>query len=154
MSNTLRKSNGDLYLDPETGRPDTIGGPDKVDQELADLYLSEYDSDRNWGSSLSLKQLGSSTSLEQARSVLFLRLQQANDRILAKQSSDPALTSDEKIYQFSDTDVFIDAVNQAVIFFSVADVGGGTVEKTVAQSFKPTSLKHVLAPPEGIISRE
>lgn len=154
MSITLRKSDGDLYLDPETGRPETITGADKVDQELADLYLSIYDADRNWGSSLTLDQLGDSNSLDQARSILFLRLQQANDRILEKQSQDTTLTDDERITQFSESDVLVDTLNQAVIFLSVADVGDSTVVKTIGQSFKPTSLKHVIAPPSGIISRE
>jgi hypothetical protein len=153
MTITLKKSDGDLFLDPETGRPETVTGASKVDQELADLYLSNYDVTRNWGSSLSLSQL-SSSSLEQARSILFLRLQQANDRILLKQSQDVRLTDDERISQFSDSDVLIDALNQAIIFLSVADVGDTTVVKTVGQSFKPTSLKHVVAPPMGIISRE
>jgi hypothetical protein len=153
MGITLRKADGDLYLDPETGRPATVSGPEKVDQELADLYLSTFVAERAWGSSLSLSQLGAS-SLEQARSILFLRLQQANDRILNKQADDATLTDDERISQFSESDVLIDALNQAIIFFSVADVGDTTVAKTIGFSFKPTSLKHVVAPPMGIISRE
>lgn len=154
MGITLKKSDGDLFLNPETGRPEEISGADKVDQELADLYLSTFDSVRNWGSSLSLAQLGNSTALEQARSILFLRLQQANDRMLDKQSQDTTLTDDERISQFSESDVIIDYLNQAIIFLSVADVGSTTVVKTVGQSFKPTSLKHVVAPPMGIIARE
>jgi hypothetical protein len=157
MGITLKKADGDLFLDPETGRPETITGASKVDQELADLYLSDLDTTRGWGSSLSLEQLsnGGGTSLEQARAVLFLRLQQANDRIITKQAQDPMLTSDEQIQQFSETDVLIDAANQAIIFFSVADVGSTSVTKTIGQSFKPTSLKHVIPPPStGLISRE
>lgn len=157
MGITLKKADGDLFLDPETGRPAVISGVAKVDQELADLYLSDFDTVRNWGSSLSLAQLSGSggTSLEQARSILFLRLQQANDRIIAKQAQDPNITADERISQFSESDVLMDVVNQAIIFFSVADVGDETVAKTVGLSFKPTSLKHVLPPPStGLIPRE
>jgi len=154
MGITLKKADGDLFLDPETGRPLVISGPSKVDQELADLYLSDLDTDRSWGSSLSLDKLNS-TSLEQARAVLFVRLQQANDRILAKQSQDPTIEEDERISQFSSTDVLVDIQNQALIFFSVADVGDTTVEKAMGQSFKPTSLKHVIPPPStGLIPRE
>jgi len=154
MGITLKKADGDLFLNPETGRPEEITGANKVDQELADLYLSTFDSVRNWGSSLTLAELGNSTALEQARSILFLRLQQANDRMLDKQSQDTTLTDDERITQFSESDVIIDNLNQAIIFLSVADVGSTTVVKTVGQSFKPTSLKHVVAPPMGIIARE
>ena len=152
MSITLRKSNGDLYLDPETGRPEIITGPSKVDQELADLYLSNFDSARNWGSSLSLAQLGSNNnSLEYARTILFLRLQQANDRMLSKQSEDKELTPEEKITGFSMSEVLIDFANQAIVFFSAADVGDSTVAKVIGQDFKPTSLMHVVAPPANTI---
>jgi hypothetical protein len=154
MGITLKKSDGDLFISPETGRPEEISGPTKVDQELADLYLSVYDAVRNWGSSLSLDQLGNNSSIDQARTVVFLRLQQANDRILQKQAQDTTLTADERITQFSESDVLVDYLNQAIIFLSVADVGDATVVKTIGQSFKPTSLKHVIAPPMGIIARE
>ena len=154
MSITLQKSDGDLFINQETGRPAVVSGPSKVDQELADLYLSDYDATRSWGSSLSLSQLSNSTSLTQARAVLFLRLQQANDRILTKQAQDGTLTSDETISQFSTVDVLIDTQSQAVIFFSVADVGTTTVEKILGQSLKATSLRQVVPPPAGIISKD
>jgi len=154
MGITLRKADGDLYLDPETGRPDIISGPTKVDQELADLYLSDFDPDRSWGSALSLRSLDSNASMDQVRGILFLRLQQANDRILAKQSLDSTLTADEQIQQFSMSDVLIDIRNQAVLFFSAADVGDTTVEKVIGQDFKATSLQHVVAPPSNLIPRE
>lgn len=151
MSITLRKSNGDLYLNPETGRPEIISGASKVDQELADLYLSDYDATRSWGSSLSLAQLGNNNnSLEYARTILFLRLQQANERMLAKQSADSYITADEKISGFSMSDVLIDFAQQAIVFFSAADVGDSTVSKVIGQDFKPTSLMHVVAPPANI----
>lgn len=154
MGITLRKADGDLFINPETGRPDTITGPTKVDQELADLYLSAYDSDRQWGSSLSLSELGSVSTMNQARSILFLRLQQANDLILAKQATDPTMSDEEQIQQFSQTDVLLDTANQAIIFISVADVGTQTVAKIIAQDYKPTSLKHVIPPPTGLIPRD
>jgi hypothetical protein len=154
VTTTLRKSNGDLFIDPETGRPDVVTGATKVDQELADLYLSDFDVSRNWGSSLSLSQLAGVTSIEQARAVLFLRLQQANDRILAKQAQDRMLTEEERISMFPEADVLADKPGQAVIFFSVANVGDGTVQKVVGQSFKPSSLKHVVPPPFTPTSKE
>lgn len=153
MGITLRKADGDLYLDPETGRPDLISGPTKVDQELADLYLSEFDVDRNWGSSLNLKNIATNSSLEQVRAILFLRLQQANDRMLVKQADDATLTYDEQIQQFSLSDVLIDVINQAILFFTAADVGDVSVEKLIGQDFKATSLKHVVPPPPSIIPR-
>ena len=156
MSITLIKSSGDLYIDPETGRPEEVDGPSKVDQELADLYLSDYDVDRNWGSSFQLEQLGDvAGTLEQSRMVLYLRLQQANERMLQKQENDDTLTLEETITEFSAADVLMDVGEQAVIFFSVAEVGDdNTVEALIGHSFKATELDHVIPPPPGITSKE
>jgi hypothetical protein len=155
MSITLKKSNGDLFLHPETGRAEIIEGASKVDQELADLYLSDYDSVRQWGASFDLRQLQeASTSIEQARMILFLRLQQANDRILQKQANDPTLTFDEKITSFSQTDVIMDLKQQAVIFYSQAEVGDTTVDSVMGHSFKATDLNHVHQPPVGLTPKE
>ena len=73
----------------------------------------------------------------------FLKINLSGVKIMARQG-----------LEFSESDVIIDYLNQAIIFLSVADVGSTTVVKTVGQSFKPTSLKHVVAPPMGIIARE
>lgn len=154
MSITLRKADGDIFIDRETGRPDEITGATKADQELSDLYLSDYDATRAWGSALSISQFGGVTSLEQARSLLFLRLNQANDRIIAKQAQDTTLTAEERIQQFSATDVLIDTESQALIFFSVADVGDSSVAKVIGQDFKATSMRQVLPPPVSITSRD
>ena len=155
MSITLRKANGDLFIDHETGRPDTIDGPTKVDQEIADLYLSEYDSVRQWGASFDLRQLSDvSTSLEQARMILFLRLQQANERMIQKQTNDSTLTPEEKITGFSQADVIMDLEQQAVIFYSVAEVGDDTVETLMGHDFKATELNHVHQPPAGLTPKE
>ena len=155
MSITLRKASGDLFIDPETGRPATVDGPTKVDQEIADLYLSEYDSVRQWGASFDLRQLSDvSTSLEQARMILFLRLQQANERMIQKQTNDPTLTAEEKITGFSQADVIMDLEQQAVIFYSVAEVGDTSVETLLGHDFKATELNHVQQPPVGLTPKE
>jgi len=150
MSITLQKSNGDLFLDAETGQGVVVNGPNKVSQELADLYLTDFDSDRNWGSEFKMDQFALS-SMRQSQSILFLKLNQANARILVKQSEDPNLDSTEKITLFSQADVVMDMENQALLFYSVADLGLVTVEQMVGISLKPTSLKHVIAPPPEII---
>lgn len=155
MSITLRKSSGDLFIDPETGRPEIVDGPTKVDQELADLYLSDYDIARQWGSSFQLEQISEAAlSLIQSRAIFYLRLHQANDRMLHKQENDPNLTPEETITQFSQADVLLDVEQQAIIFFSVADVGGTSVETLIGHDFKPSPLYHVSQPPSGITPKE
>ena len=155
MSTTLRKSSGDLFIHPETGRPEEVDGPTKVDQELADLYLSEYDQERDWGSEFQAENLAdASTSINNARMVLYLMLQQANDRILRKQEQDATLDPEETITEFSETDVLVDAENQAVIFVSVAEVGDDTVEALIGHNYKQADLDHVVPPPAGITPRD
>ncbi len=154
LSITLKKANGDLFLDVETGRPSVVSNASKTDQDLADLYLSSYDEDRNWGASLHLIDLPIA-SLMQAKAILFLRLQQANDRILAKQALDPTITPNEQIMNFSRANVLVDVQNQALIFFSVAELGDGSeIKKMIGQDFKQTSLKHILPPPVGITAKD
>lgn len=150
MSITLQKSNGDLFLNAETGQGEIVTGPNKVSQELADLYLTDYDSERNWGSEFKMDQFVLS-SMPQAQSILYLKLSQANARILIKQSEDTTLDDTERITAFSQADVYMDTENQALLFYSVADLGDLTVDQMVGISFKPTSLKHVVAPPPEII---
>lgn len=152
MSRTLKKSDGDLYIDRETGRPDFVTGPSKVDQELADLYLTKFDPERDWGSEIQLENF-LNVDISKLKATLFLRVQQANKRLLSKQSRDPALSASEKISSFDGTDVFIDRQNQAGIFISIATVGDSTVAKTVGFDLKPTSLRQVLPPPPIKISK-
>ena len=152
MSITLQKSNGDLFLNAETGQGEIVNGPSKVSQELADLYLSDFDVERNWGSEFKMDQFALS-SMRQAQSILYLKLNQANARILTKQSEDQIMDDTERITTFSQTDVVMDSENQALLFYSVADLGNVTVDQLIGISVKPTSLKHVIAPPPGIISQ-
>jgi hypothetical protein len=112
MSRTLKKADGDLYIDRETGRPEFVTGPSKVDQELADLYLTRYDAERDWGSEIQLENF-LNIDISKLRAALFLRVQQANKRLLAKQGRDPALSNSEKIKSFDGTQVFVDRETQA-----------------------------------------
>lgn len=144
MSSALRKMNGDLWYDPETGRSEAVTGPNKVDQELADLYLSTYDSERNWGSEFALKNFVSNGS--HTKALLFLKLIQANARITSKQQSDPYLDPTELITGFSRVVVDVEPTTQAPIFYSVADLMDVSVTKLVVKEYKPTSLSHVKSP--------
>lgn len=152
MSRTLKKADGDLYIDRETGRPEFVTGPSKVDQELADLYLTRYDGERDWGSEIQLENF-LDIDISKLRAALFLRVQQANKRLMAKQGRDPALSEAEKIKSFDGTQVFVDRETQAGLFISVANVGDSTVSKAIGLDFKPTSLRQVLPPPPIKISK-
>lgn len=147
MSVTLKMADGDLFINPETGRSEIISGPSKVDQELAELYLTDYDSYRNWGSELGMESFVGQLLPAQLQSMLYLRVSQANNRILLKQDNDPTLSPEEMITGFSRVDVDQDLANAAGYFLVAAEVGDNVVFQTVKVDYRPTSLRHIIPPP-------
>lgn len=153
MSVTVRKSDGDLYIDRETGRGEEVSGPTKVSQEMFSLYASEYDEARQWGSELALKNFNTVSSMMQMRTLMYFRLQQANQRLISKQSADVHLDDTERIREFSQAKVIIDPVFQAVLFQVVADVGDPATQvgKNLYMTYKPVSIKHVVPVPIDVV---
>lgn len=153
MSVTLRKKDGDLYVDPETGRGELIEGPTKVSQELFSLYSTTYDVDRDWGSNLDISSFSNSTNLSQLKTQVYIRVVEANERILNKQERDPQLDLEkEQITSFSNITVTIDTETQGIIFKVIANVGNPNTEvgKTLYLAYKPLSIKHVPPIPDRI----
>lgn len=150
MSVALKKADGDLFINPDSGRTEIVSGPTKVDQELFSLYTTDYDPARNWGSYLNIKYYVGVNSLAEFRAKLYSDLTTANNLILQKQSNDTALDDErEKIQKFSNVAVFVDPASQAAVFISEAQVGdpATTVGKTLFLDFKPLSIRHVVPPP-------
>lgn len=52
MSQTLLKEDGDIYIDPSSGRPQLIAGIRKLSQDVADALTIEYDASRDFGQEL------------------------------------------------------------------------------------------------------
>jgi len=147
VSVTLKKASGDLFIDV-AGRSVEITGPAKTDQELASLYLTNYDAEREWGSEAKIDLIGTYSSIGQFRTLLRLKVQQANDRILTKQANDTTLTEEERINRFSRVDISYDLPTQSGIFIVVADVGENSqLTKYIGLTFQPIELNHVVAPP-------
>lgn len=149
MSTTLRKADGDLFINNETGRAEEVTGPDKVSQELFSLYSTQYDEARDWGTDLDLSKFKFSSPAE-FRAIIFARVNEANKRMLLKQSQDRFLDVEtESIRSFSKVDVSVDASEGTGFFFVVADVGDPETEvgQALAFSFKPMTSRHVLPPP-------
>ena len=153
MSVVLKKADGDLFIDAETGRGQLIGGPSKVDQELASLYLSDYDADRQWGSLLDIRTFAGQPGGQAFKAVLYLRVQQANSLMVAKQARDATLDLDnEKIQQFSAVQVSVTDGGQSGTFIVVANVGTSVVAKTIGVGYEPVSLGQVTPPPFDLLA--
>jgi hypothetical protein len=152
----LKKADGDLFIDPETGRGEVVSGPTKVDQEMFSLYTTDYDPTRNWGSKLNLKYFTETSSFSILRGSIYSELVSANNRLISKQNNDVYLDeATEKIIEFDRADVFVDPASQGAVFITSASIGDSatTVGQQLFISFKPISIRQVIPPPfpEGLI---
>ena len=153
MSITLRMADGDIYLDSETGRAEIIDGPTKADQDLAECYLTEFNVQRRWGADLALEKLGDLTPAT-FKTMLFMRVTEANARMMEKQARDPNPTVGEMITGFTSVNIGYDPDTQAGYFVSVAQLeDGSTVQKGGSIDFRPVSLRHIVPPPTDISIR-
>jgi len=149
MSVALRKSDGDIFIDPESGRGEEVSGPSKVEQEMFSCYASDFDADRNWGSNLDVEKMTAS-SFSEFRSRMFNGIYTANELIIQKQSEDLYLDLErEAILEFSTVDVIIDPENASGLFLSIASIGDGSTEvgKSLIFSLRSLGIRHVLPPP-------
>jgi len=149
MSIVLRKSNGDLHIDEETGRGVLIDGPSKVAQELASVLLTFYNSDRDWGAQIQPDQFGSITSKAQSEALLFLRVNEAVRRLLSKQAEDRYLDVQfEQIQEIQEIIAKVHTPSQSGLFYVSVLVGEDSqaVASTIAINFKPVQLRHVIPP--------
>jgi len=149
MSEALRKADGDIFINIESGRSEVVTGPDKVAQEMFSCYASEYDAERDWGSNLRIEKMVVSSYAE-FRALLFNEVADANNRIIRKQSEDLYLdTERELIRGFNQIEVYIDPESSSGVFVSTARVGDENTEvgKSLMFNIKPLSIRHVMPPP-------
>ena len=156
MTVALKKADGDLYIDPDTGRGEEVTGPSKVDQEMFSNYTTDYNPKRNWGSKLNLKYFTKISSFSALRAQIYSELVSANNRHLSKQENDPYLDKQtELIKNFPQQDVYVDPKSQSVLFISSARVGNPNtlVGQQLFLSYKPISTRQIAPPPfpTGII---
>lgn len=104
MSYTFRVSNGDLYLDAG-GKVEVIEGSEKTNQDLADVQMTVYDEDTNWGSTI-LDMVGNTTqALPGINGFITNAVLDAVELLQDYQRADQYATADERI----------DAVTQLVV---------------------------------------
>jgi hypothetical protein len=92
MSQTLAVANGDLDINA-VGSVDIISGRDKVNQDIAEILLSNYDRSRNYGGRLQTMSVPGAG----AKSIISAELQTIMSRLQAMQSQDPTITAAERI---------------------------------------------------------
>ena len=92
MSQTLAVANGDLDINA-LGSCDLIQGRDKVNQDIAEILLSDFNRARNYGGRLQTMSVPGAG----AKSIVAAELQTIMQRLQAMQSQDPTITAAERI---------------------------------------------------------
>ena len=110
MSKTLKKENGDIVIQESNGRPYTIGGIEKLTQEVADSLMITYDPSRDFGHELD-QILGNNTRLSFLSVInsayIRSRVEEAVYRLKALQKTRPDQIDDfEAIEKIRDVKVY------------------------------------------------
>jgi len=110
MSRTILKENGDIYIDPSSGRTQLITGIRKLSQDVADALLVEYNSERDFGQELT-KVLSSNSGASFLNVIhsayIKSRVEEAISRLKAMQQSRPDQLNDyEAIDKINDLRVY------------------------------------------------
>lgn len=149
MSETFRISDGDLWVDPVTGRLALIDGIEKCSQDIAEAIMVDSQQSNRSGVAFS-RPLGSELArVGTERPLLFggvigkpmvaKKVQEALVRLQTMQGRDPNITPEERIASISR--LVVEALNVTdYIFFVECMVESG--DRAIAHNLRPTSLNH------------
>ena len=143
MTTTFRMVDGDLFFDVN-GRLDAIDGVEKLSQDLAEVLLTEFDVDRDFGSELHTVETDPSFNISEQQVSSFVS--DAVERVQNLQRSNENTTRDEEIASIDQIEV--NKNNQTEILFglAVSTTSGDVVASQAAIRAKPVSLRHQLPP--------
>lgn len=96
MSNTLRWSDGDIFIN-SAGRSEFVDGPDKAAQDLAEVLLQPLDALRDYGSELESLNVPHPVSLFAGKALISKKVDEAVQRLKRLQEQDPNAGPDETI---------------------------------------------------------
>lgn len=139
MSTTFYIQDGDIYLEEDSGKPYMIDGVDKCRQDMAQIYLTEYDNARNYGNELSDVASTPLATTGSVASMIRMKISEATDRLIAYQEIDPYVTTDEAISYIKEIKVFT-LGNQTYLFYVRAYVKGSD---ELSEVVLPISMKHL-----------
>jgi hypothetical protein len=117
MSKTLKMARGDLYINPNTGFSETVEGPQKASQDLAEILLTpskpSYESRAfvafrkytPYGFDLATIQVPYLYSGVLGKGIVTKKVAEAVNRLQSMQRSDLHSTDDERIDAIDDIDV-------------------------------------------------
>lgn len=144
MSVTYQVSDGDLYIDRDTGRLIPIQDEVKLGQDLAMCLLEDFDASRDFGSELQILDIPTASA---ANGYIAQLVSEAVTRLQAYQRKDTNTSQAEMIQSIQTIRVAIDKDNQSEAYFYLIVANElGTEYSSVMRLSRPTSLNHQLNP--------
>jgi len=137
MSTTFRIKNGDFCFEQATGKSEMVDKENKLRQDLVQIYLSNFDPLRNYGSRLFS---GGNVPFFGGRSFILSEASDTIDRLQGYQQSDQYLDEEEKIVTISSLDVNMIDDTDAVLFISVRTPKKISVEEEI---YIPAKTDHI-----------
>jgi len=143
MASTFRMVDGDLFFDIN-GRLNQIEGFDKVSQDIAEILLTEFDPDRDYGSELALTDSSPVFNVSEAQVSSYVL--DAVERLRNLQRTNPTTTLQEEIASIDQIQVFKNDQTEVTFGLAVTTSAGPRIESGIALATKPVALNHLLPP--------
>ena len=144
VSQTLRMKNGDLDFNRNTGRAELINGFEKASQDLADILLTVFDNERNYGSELADIEVASQFFDFITVGLVQQKISESVNRLIALQQQDAQSTADERIESITALRVRQPQGTDIVFFLAVKTETNDIVEKAMEVLLRPVELDHLL----------
>lgn len=127
MSITLKKADGDIVHKESDGRPYYIEGIEKLTQDVADVIMTVYISDRKWGSQLIDlvgKAIQPGTLEPIGEAFIQNAVEDAIKRLVVKQNERPDQLSPYETVEDSSVEVFRIGVSSYTFVVEVTPMAG------------------------------
>lgn len=150
MASTFKMVDGDLFFDVN-GRLEAIEGFAKVSQDIAEILLTTFDVDRDYGSELALTDANPTFNLGEAQVSSYVL--DAVERLRNLQRTNNTTTAEEEIASIDAVQVFKNDQTEVTFGLAVSTTAGPQVQSSVALK-TPVALNHLLPPSKTEQSQE
>ena len=150
MAATFKMVDGDLFFDVN-GRLEPIEGFAKVSQDIAEILLTVFDVDRDFGSELALTQADPAFNIGEAQVSSYVL--DAVERLRNLQRTNPTTTAEEEIASIDAIQVFKNDQTEVTFGLAVSTTAGPQIQSSVDLR-TPVSLNHLLPPSKTEQSQE
>lgn len=152
MSWTLKVSNGDYDFEVSTGKVPKVTDFEKASQDLAEVQLSNFDADRNYGNELLDMDLTPSYAI--AAGEVTRTVSEAFSRLQAMQSSQRNLSVGEKLSHIEQLTVVPTGDGSMIYYMDARLTNGQSITAAMQAGKAPqmTKLGHLL--PAGLVGQK